>query len=65
MNVQDSNTVIDRLGGTSAVARLCKVQPASVSGWRKQGIPEAREMFLRLARPDAFAGLGSCQEEAA
>lgn len=52
----DANKIIDRLGGTNAVARLCEVEPASVSEWRtsKNGIPKARLMFLRLARPDAF-----------
>ena len=46
--------IIDALGGTSKTARLCKVQPASVSEWRKTGIPAARRMFLELARPDVF-----------
>ena len=54
MNIQASET-IDRLGGTSEVAKLCEVNPASVSEWRHKGIPKARLMFLRLARPDAFA----------
>jgi hypothetical protein len=46
--------IIDALGGTSETARLCKVQPASVSEWRKTGIPDARRMFLELARPEVF-----------
>lgn len=46
--------IIDALGGTSKTARLCRVQPASVSEWRKTGIPDARRMFLQLARPDVF-----------
>ena len=46
--------IIDALGGTSETARLCEVQPASVSEWRKTGIPKARMMFIRLARPDLF-----------
>jgi len=50
----DANHVIDRLGGTFAVARLCRIKPPSVSGWRKYGIPPAREQFLRLLRPDIF-----------
>lgn len=50
----DPNTIIDLLGGTSETARLCDVQPASVSEWRSNGIPKARLMFLRLARPDVF-----------
>ena len=50
--------IIDALGGTSEVARLCEIQPPSVSGWRKLGIPKAQLNFLRLARPAVFARLG-------
>lgn len=50
----DANKIIDALGGTAEVARLCDVQPPSVSQWRTDGIPKARLMFLRLARPDVF-----------
>lgn len=46
--------IIDLLGGTSAVARLCNVKPPSVSDWRKFGIPAARKMFLRVVRPEVF-----------
>lgn len=46
---------IDLLGGTNAVARLCKVRSPSVSKWRQSGIPDARRMFLELIRPDVFA----------
>ncbi|KRG47370.1 Rha family transcriptional regulator [Stenotrophomonas panacihumi] len=53
----DANQIIDALGGTFAVARLCKVKPPSVSEWRRNNeIPNARLQFLRLARPDAFEG---------
>jgi len=48
------SSVITALGGTFAVAKLCDVRPPSVSVWRKTGIPKARLMFLRLARPDIF-----------
>ena len=48
--------IIDALGGTFEVARLCEVRPPSVSEWRHKGIPRARLMFLRLARPDVFVG---------
>jgi hypothetical protein len=50
----DPNAVIDALGGTSAVANLCEVKPASVSEWRVNGIPRARLMYLRAIRPDLF-----------
>lgn len=46
--------IIDLLGGTSVVAELCDVKPPSVSGWRINGIPKARLMFLRLAKPEAL-----------
>lgn len=49
--------IIDALGGTSEVARLCEVRPPSVSEWRRTGIPKSRLMFLRLAKPAAFEKL--------
>lgn len=52
-----ASTIIDRLGGTTAVATLCEIKPPSVANWRIDGIPKARIMFLRLARPDVFEGL--------
>ena len=48
------SVVIDRLGGTFEVARLCEVKPPSVSEWRKTGIPKARRQYLELLRPEAF-----------
>ncbi|CUJ51703.1 YdaS family helix-turn-helix protein [Achromobacter xylosoxidans] len=59
--------IIDALGGTAAVARLCQVKPPSVSDWRKEGIPPARRMFLEAVRPDVFklATAAPAQQEAA
>lgn len=63
--------IIDALGGTVAVARLCKVKPPSVSDWRKEGIPSARRMYLQAVRPEAFepppelATAAPAQQEAA
>ena len=55
MSDMEASEIIDRLGGTVAVARLCEVQPPSVSEWKQRGeIPPARLMFLKLARPDVF-----------
>lgn len=56
MNTQASQ-IIDALGGTAEVARICKIKPPSVSEWRDNGIPQARIMFLRLLRPDVFEKL--------
>lgn len=52
----DPNVVIDRLGGTGAVARICGIRDASVSGWRtsKNGIPKPWVKFLRVMYPEAF-----------
>lgn len=46
--------IIDRMDGTTVVARLCKVRPPSVTKWRYTGIPKARRMYLELIRPDVF-----------
>ncbi|OWQ78092.1 hypothetical protein CEE57_00045 [Stenotrophomonas maltophilia] len=54
MKIPSASTVIDRLGGTGRVARICEVSSASVSQWRLNGIPHARRQFLQLLRPDAF-----------
>lgn len=54
MKSPSASTVIDRLGGTGRVARICEVSSASVSQWRLNGIPAARRQFLQLLRPDAF-----------
>lgn len=53
MDKRDSD-LIDMLGGTKAVAELCRVRPPSVSEWRRNGIPAARRMYLELLRPDVF-----------
>lgn len=46
--------IIDALGGTAATARLFGIAQPSVTKWRVSGIPDARLMYLRLARPDLF-----------
>lgn len=46
--------IIDNLGGTSKVAEICEIKPASVSEWRQKGIPKAWKKYFQLARPDAF-----------
>ena len=54
MNSNESNEIIDAIGGTSKVAELCNVTIGAVSQWRTNGIPQARLMFLKLSRPDVF-----------
>jgi hypothetical protein len=54
MKAKTDSDIIDALGGTGAVADLCDVRPASVSEWRKAGIPKARRMYLKAIRPEVF-----------
>lgn len=49
-----ASEIIDELGGTSEVARLCEIKPPSVSEWRRTGIPKPWAKYLRAIRPDAF-----------
>ena len=49
-----ASEIIDRLGGTTEVARICQIKPPSVSEWRSRGIPPARRQFLELLKPEAF-----------
>lgn len=42
-----SSKVIDALGGTTEVSRLCSVSTAAVSQWRKNGISRAFALYLR------------------
>lgn len=51
----DANELIDQLGGTNKVARLFEISGASVSGWRRDGIPKARLQTLRLMHPELFS----------
>lgn len=57
--------IIDALGGSSKVAELCEVTVGAVSQWRDDGIPKARLMFLKLARPDVFEALDAEDGESA
>lgn len=54
MTICADSKIIDELGGTATVARLCKVKAPSVSAWRKTGIPPARRQYLEVIRPDVF-----------
>ena len=50
MNLHASK-VIDALGGTAEVARMFGVRMPSVSGWRTEGIPKARMMYIKWHIP--------------
>ena len=53
-NIHPDSELIDAMGGTTAVAIMCRIKPPSVSDWRKHGIPSARRQYLELRRPDIF-----------
>lgn len=61
----NSKDIIDALGGTVEVAKLCNVQPQAVSQWfgvdprtgKAREIPGARLMYLKVIRPAVFAKL--------
>ena len=48
------NLIIDSLGGTCAVAKICDVSAQAVSQWRVNGIPKPWLMFFKEKRPDLF-----------
>lgn len=52
-----ASQVIDAIGGTAEVARLCEIKSPSVSDWRKEGIPPARMQYLRSARRKQLKGI--------
>lgn len=56
----DASKVIERLGGTNAVAAIFDIKPPSVSEWKEKNcIPRARLMYLQVAYPEAFCDVGS------
>lgn len=57
--------LIDKLGGTGAVARIFKVSSQAVSKMRKNGIPQYRIDYLKLLRPELFENKDINSEKAA
>ena len=49
---QPTNKVIDALGGSAEVSRICEVTISAVSQWKSMGMPKARFMFLRERNKD-------------
>jgi len=47
MNIKlTEHALLQLLGGTVKVAKMCDVEPAAVSQWRKNGIPREQLLFL-------------------
>jgi len=58
--------LVEKLGGTSAVAELCDVSSQAVSQWKSQNrIPKARLQYLKLLKPKAFEEPRPAEQEAA
>jgi len=49
--------IIEMLGGTSRVSRLCKVSPSAVSLWMHRGIPSLQMMYLGATLEQESCGL--------
>ena len=56
------SAIIDLLGGTAKVARMCRVDPAAVSNWRIRGIPGDKFMLLGARIEEASHGLVTRQD---
>jgi DNA-binding transcriptional regulator YdaS (Cro superfamily) len=61
LKLSDS-AIIDLLGGTTKVAKMCDVHPAAVSAWRIRGIPADKFMFLGARIEKESHGLVSRQD---
>lgn len=52
-----ANTIIDRLGGTSAVAEITDLTSGAISQWRTNGIPDPWLRLFKATRPDVFENI--------
>lgn len=48
----NDSQIIDKLGGTTAVANFFGIKTPSVCEWRKVGIPKDRRQTLAMAYPE-------------
>lgn len=51
----DACFLINKLGGTFAVAALCGISPSAVSQWKANGISKGYMRFIQERRPDLFS----------
>ncbi len=49
--------IVNLLGGTTRVARMCKVTPAAVAQWKTKGIPVDKLVFLGAELEKKSCGL--------
>jgi len=56
------SAILDLLGGTNKVARICKVSSASVAQWRDNGIPHGKLLMLAARIEKESKGLVTRQD---
>jgi len=52
-----NSEIINVLGGTSVVAKLCNVSPAAVSMWRNTNIPADKMLYLAATLEKSTEGV--------
>ena len=65
MNTQlklTESAMIDLLGGTNRVSRMCKVASTAVTQWRKNGIPHGKLIMLAARIEKESRGLVTRQD---
>ena len=53
-DMKTDNEIIDALGGTGAVAKMCGLADPTVSTWRKRRIPKSWARYFQSVRPDLY-----------
>lgn len=56
------HALLQLLGGTGKVAKMCEVEPAAVSQWKKNGIPREQLLFLAARIEKESHGLVTRQD---
>ena len=56
------HALLQLLGGTGKVAKMCDVEPAAVSQWRKNGIPAGKFILLAARIEKESHGLVTRQD---
>ena len=56
------HALLQLLGGTVKVAKMCEVEPAAVSQWKKNGIPREQLLFLAARIEKESHGLVTRQD---
>lgn len=60
--LMDTTNIIQTLGGTFAVAKMCGVTPPAVSQWRTNGIPANKLVLIAMQLEKKSNGLWSRKE---